>query len=171
MSSEIEGGWGAIDKFLVSVMVSWDKENGIIRWLESDTEDFLKYSLDFAPYVSYNGDGFDYKVLSHYGDISHFAGGSHDLCTFMRKREGHRVHLDQIGEAMFGKGKTADGLKAVEWWRTAQLACEQQVIDYCTADVMLTKDIYFFARKHGYIEFVDKYNRRKRSYIGSYLEF
>ena len=61
LSNEVEGGWNSIDKFKVSVAVTWDQKNDIRIWFEEDVRNLLEYARDFSPIVSFNGDGFRYE--------------------------------------------------------------------------------------------------------------
>lgn len=162
LSSEIEGGWNSIDKFKVSVAVSWDKDNDIRIWHEEDASKLIVEASKFFPIVSYNGEGFDFTVLSAYGDVKDLYRGSKDLCSIVKLAAGHRVHLDQIAKATLGSAKTADGIQAVEWWRSGDPELRQKVIDYCTEDVKITRDLYFFAKENGYLLFTNKYGKNRR---------
>lgn len=102
--------------------------------------------------ITFNGDHFDIPLLNKYypGDLTTIK--SLDLLKEVRKSLGKRIKLDTIAEATFGGNKTADGLQAVRWWREGR---KQEVIDYCIADVKITKDVYDYAMKHGHLKFID----------------
>jgi DEAD/DEAH box helicase domain-containing protein len=46
-------------------------------------------------------------------------------------------------------GKSADGLMAVEWWKSGEM---DKIIQYCKQDVEVTRDIFEFGRKNGHVK-------------------
>ncbi|MDD5070596.1 MAG: DEAD/DEAH box helicase, partial [Candidatus Omnitrophica bacterium] len=61
---------------------------------------------------------------------------------------GRRIKLDEIASATLGKSKSADGLQSIIWWRQGKI---DDVVAYCKQDVVVTKDVYDFAMKNGYL--------------------
>ncbi len=37
---------------------------------------------------------------------------------------------------------------AVEWWKSGQI---QKIIEYCTQDVKVTRDVFQFGRQNGFV--------------------
>ena len=72
---------------------------------------------------------------------------------------GFRLSLDSIAEASLGTKKSADGLRAVEWFRAGEL---DKVADYCKIDVDITRQVYEFGRDYGFVHY--------RSKLGSKLK-
>jgi len=93
--------------------------------------------------IGYNSDHFDIPLLNKYypGDLTKIK--SLDILREIRATYGRRMKLDQIAEGTLGTHKTSEGLQAVRWWREGEV---QKVIDYCIADVRITKDVYDHAR-------------------------
>ena len=56
-----------------------------------------------------------------------------------------------------------DGLQALEWWKEGRLP---DIIDYCRKDVAITRDIYLFGRKNGYLLFNNKSGTAVRVPVG-----
>jgi DEAD/DEAH box helicase domain-containing protein len=92
--------------------------------------------------IGYNSDHFDVPLLNKYypGDLTKIK--SMDILREIRATYGRRMKLDQIAEGTLGTNKTSEGLQAVRWWREGEV---QKVIDYCIADVRITKDVYDYA--------------------------
>ncbi len=155
LASEIEGGWKAIDKFRVSVAVTWDKDNDFRVWQEEDCRRLIEEMYKYSPIITFNGERFDFIVLSAYGNVTPLYEDSRDILRITEGILGHRVYLDSIAKATFGIEKTGDGLKAVEWWRSGDPALKQKVIDYCKDDVKITRDIYFFVKGNGFLYCTD----------------
>jgi hypothetical protein len=61
---------------------------------------------------------------------------------------GKRFKLDYLAEGTLGAKKTADGLMAVEFFRQGRI---DELIEYCRQDVKITKDLYDYGNKHGYL--------------------
>ncbi|HAR42222.1 MAG TPA: hypothetical protein DCS07_06275, partial [Bdellovibrionales bacterium] len=53
-----------------------------------------------------------------------------------------------VARGTLGTGKSADGLMAVEWWKTGQI---QKIIDYCMQDVKVTRDVFQFGRQNNFV--------------------
>lgn len=163
LSEEITGGWNAVHKFLIALVVTWDEQNGLRVWYEEDARRLLQEVQKFEPIVTFNGEGFDFKVLSAYGPVDELYRKSTDILAVLSKKLGFRVKLDSLAQATLGRRKTGSGTESVTWWRSGDAVQRQKVIDYCKMDVELTRDIYLFARQHGYLLIDDsKQNTRRR---------
>jgi DEAD/DEAH box helicase domain-containing protein len=150
MSHEVAGGWNSVDKFRVALVVTWDEAHDMRVWYEEDVPRLLAEAANFSPIVTYNGEGFDFKVLSAYGDVKHLYEKSNDVLTALGKGVGFRVKLDSLAQATLGKSKTGSGAESVEWWRSGDPVLRQKVVDYCKRDVELTRDLYLFGKEKGY---------------------
>ncbi len=163
LSNEVPGGWNAVHKFLIALVVTWDQQNGLRVWYEEDARRLLQELEKFEPIVTFNGEGFDFKVLSAYGPVDGLYRKSTDMLAVLSKQLGFRVKLDSVALATLGKGKTGTGTECVDWWRSGDPIQRQKVVDYCKMDVELTRDIYLFAKQHGYLLIEDlKQNKPRR---------
>lgn len=151
LSNEVSGGWNAVDKFRVAVVVSWDEKNGMRQWFEEDCPRLLEELRRFSPIVTFNGENFDFKVLSAYGTVDFLYAKSTDMLPILSRKLGFRVKLETVARATLGVGKTGSGTESVDWWRSGDPVQRQMVIDYCKKDVELTRDLYLFGKKHGYV--------------------
>jgi hypothetical protein len=151
LSDEVTGGWNAVDQFLVALVVTWDEAGGMRVWYEPDVPRLLAEAEKFRKVVTFNGENFDFKVLSHYGSVTPLRERSVDMLVVLSRKLGFRVKLDSLAKATLGKGKTGVGTESVQWWRSGDPAQRQKVVDYCKKDVELTKDIYLFGREKGYV--------------------
>src|SRR3989338_5196158 len=102
--------------------------------------------------IGYNSEHFDIPILNKYyaGDLTKIK--SVDLLKEVKNVLGRRLKLDNLAEATLGRGKTADGLEAVEWWKKG---LREKVRDYCLADVAITLELYEYAKKHGSVKYRD----------------
>lgn len=142
------GGWEHIDKLGVSVACAYD----------SKTEQFLSFREDELPklfslceerlVVGYNIRGFDLPVMVPYGLKIHKLDVfdiMYDLEALTRQRY---LKLETVAQGTLGTGKSADGLMAVEWWKSGQI---QKIIEYCLQDVQVTRDVFNFGRQNGFV--------------------
>ncbi len=151
LSDEVPGGWNAVDKFKVALAATWDESNGMRVWYEQDVGKLLAEATNFQKLVTFNGENFDFKVLSAYGPVDPLYRISLDLLVVLSRKMGFRVRLDSVATATLGRGKTGSGTESVQWWRSGDLALRQKVVDYCVMDVELTRDIYKFGKEKGYV--------------------
>jgi DEAD/DEAH box helicase domain-containing protein len=75
-----------------------------------------------------------------------------DILEEIDKALGHRIKLDDVAQATLGSGKSGDGLKAVQYWRTGRM---EELKKYCLDDVKITKQIYEYALKNGKLLYRD----------------
>lgn len=102
--------------------------------------------------ITYNGDHFDIPLLDKYypGDLTKIK--SLDLLKEIKNSLGRRIKLDTVAEATLGKNKSGHGLEAITWWKNGEI---DKIIKYCTEDVRITKEIYDYALKHGFLKYKD----------------
>ena len=130
---------------------------------DSETDTFSSYSQEELPQlwpiletadmlIGYNSDAFDIPILNKYyaGDLSKIR--SLDLMVEVQKALGRRLRLQSLAEATLKKGKSADGLKAVDWWAQGLY---DKVREYCIEDVRITRAIFDYALTNGVLKYKD----------------
>jgi DEAD/DEAH box helicase domain-containing protein len=162
LSDEVPGGWSAVHLFRVALTVTWDEKNQLRVWYEEDTPRLLAELEAFDPIITFNGERFDFQVLGAYGPVENLYSKSQDMLALLSKQLGFRVKLDSVAQATLGKGKTGSGTESVQWWRSGDPVQRQKVVDYCKMDVELTRDLWLFARQHGYVLIEDLKQRTSR---------
>lgn len=148
LSHEVPGGWSSIEKFGLAVAVTWDARHHYRHWFENDVENLLSCLRGFSRIITFNGNRFDFKVLSGYASVRDLYKKSFDLFADLKQRLGHRVKLEDVARETLGCVKSGSGLDAVNWWRAGERA---RVVKYCQDDVRLLIDIVTFARRNGYV--------------------
>lgn len=148
-----EVGWNNVDLMLVAVGVTWSAADGFRHWSEAQVPSFVSYLSSFDKVISFNGDGFDSRVLSHYGDVTAINRRSFDLLVDIKRRLGHRLSLNSIARATLNVGKTADGLQSLQWWKEGRV---DLITAYCEQDVKVLVDIVHYARTYGNVKYYDK---------------
>ena len=103
--------------------------------------------------VGFNIKRFDWVALQPYfkSDLSEIP--TLDMLERIHSTIGFRLSLSHLGEMTLGRKKDVDGIQAVTWYREGEM---DKIKEYCRKDVELTKDIYEFGRKHGYLLFRSK---------------
>jgi len=81
---------------------------------------------------------------------------SFDILHDIYRKYGFRVSLDHLARHTLGKSKMADGIQAVEWFRSGQI---EKLTKYCKKDVEITKRLFEFGQKNGHL--LIKRNRGK----------
>ena len=155
LTDQIPGGWSSVDKLKVALVVTWDERNGIRTWYEEDVPRLLMELRNFQPIVTFNGEHFDFKVLSAYGRVDFLISKSTDMLAILSQALGFRVKLESVARATLGRGKSGSGKESVDWWQSGDPEKRQQVADYCRQDVELTRDLYFFGKEKGYVSIED----------------
>ncbi len=154
------GGWHKAGQMGVSVTVLYD----------SLADDYFSYSQDELPalferlraaetVVGFNSLRFDYAVLTPFAPFELRALPSLDLLQRIKERLNYRISLDNLGQATLGEPKSADGLQALQWWKEGR--CEE-IAAYCRKDVDLTRRLYLFGLREGYLLFTNKAGQRVR---------
>ncbi len=149
------GGWHRAERMGVSVAVLFDSADEEFHvFLEQDMAGLMQHLKDLELVVGFNVKRFDYKVLSAYAAMEQLIRlPTLDMLDVIQQRLGYRLGLDHLAQATLKAEKTADGLQALAWWAEGRI---QEIIDYCTKDVAITRDLYLFGRDKGYLLFVNK---------------
>lgn len=135
----------------------------IVGAYNSETDAYTSYTVEelsnFWPLiestdaiVGFNSDTFDVPLLNKYypGDL--FSIKSIDILKDVHKALGRRIRLNNLAEATLNEGKSADGLKAIEWWQKGEV---EKVREYCLQDVKVTKDLFEYAKNNGLLKWKD----------------
>lgn len=162
-SEEVEGGWENIPGFGFALAITWAVEPPprFTAWGNfggsatdaSAARDLIAYLLGFDRIITFNGERFDFRVLSAYGDVSGLYERSFDLLAVLQLKLGHRVSLDNLARATLNRGKIADGLQAVHWWRSGEPEKQRKVLEYCVEDVVILRDLVLYARQMNFLKY------------------
>lgn len=149
------GGRSGIEKLRLSCGVTYStQKNDFTVYWERDTQALIQELKNADRVVGFNLIGFDYPVLRPYAPGFNFASlRTLDLLQDIHRTLGFRLSLDSIAEASLGINKSADGLKAVEWFRAGEL---NKIAEYCKVDVDVTRQVYEFGRGNGFVQYHSK---------------
>jgi DEAD/DEAH box helicase domain-containing protein len=137
---------------------------------DSQKDGFVEYTADqisrliadlakLELVVGFNIKRFDYLVLKGYSDFDFSALNTLDILEEIHRHLGFRLSLAHVAQETLGVTKTADGLQALKWWQQGRI---REIIDYCRMDVKLTRDLFLFGRKNGYLIFRNRNGKRVR---------
>jgi len=153
-SADDVGGWNNIHQMGMSLGViydSLDKEFHV--YLEKDAETLIKKLESADLVVGYNVIRFDYTVLRAYGTISFSKLNTFDMLTDITDRLGFRLKLDTLVRSTLGKKKSADGMKALQWYKEGRM---DLIEEYCKVDVEVTRDLFIFGVQNQYLLYESK---------------
>ncbi|MEA2112383.1 MAG: ribonuclease H-like domain-containing protein [Patescibacteria group bacterium] len=137
----------------ISIVCIHDSETNTYDSFLEDDFDRLWPILEKADMlIGYNSDHFDIPLLDkHYpGDLT--AIKSLDILKEIKSNYGKRFKLDSVAQATLGEGKSGNGLEAITWWKNGEI---EKIRKYCLDDVRVTKGVYDFALKNGYLKYKD----------------
>jgi len=155
------GGRENIGELKVACGVTWSTEkNDFSVYWEKDVPALIEELKSATKVIGFNLRGFDYLVLQPYAPDVRFASiPTVDMYLDLQKTLGFSLSLDSVASATLGATKSADGIKAVEWYRAGEL---DKIAEYCKMDVDITRRVYEFGRDNGFIFY--------RSKLGSKLK-
>lgn len=159
-SAQEVGGWNKAERMGISIAVLYDStEDKFFEYEEDQIPEMMERASKLDLIIGFNIERFDYKVLSGVHAFNYKALPTLDLLLKVYERLGYRLKLDNIAQATVDAAKSADGLKALEWWKEGKL---DLISEYCKQDVAVTRDVYLFGRENGYVLFTNKEKKKVR---------
>ncbi|HMQ10869.1 MAG TPA: DEAD/DEAH box helicase [Oligoflexia bacterium] len=153
-SAEEVGGWSNIKDMGMACGVLYDSEDDLYHvYLEDQVHEMIKHIKSADLIVGFNHIYFDYKVLTAYDNFNYNRLNNFDLLLDIEMLLGRRLKLDALAKTTLKKQKTADGLQSLQWVKEGKI---DQVIDYCKADVEVTKDLFLFGVENNFILYPDR---------------
>jgi DEAD/DEAH box helicase domain-containing protein len=148
------GGWGNIHKMGLAVAVTYSTADAAYHhFVEEQAADLVAQLQRASLVVGFNLLRFDYAVLQPYTTVPLGALPTVDMLQHLYDRLGFRLSLDAVASATLGTTKSADGIQAVAWYRRGEI---DKVLAYCERDVEVTRDLYEFGKRHGYVRYRDR---------------
>lgn len=137
----------------------FNETNGKMQsFWEADFPEMFKLFEKADRIIGFNSIGFDVPALSpylpaHFSKLKHF-----DILDLIRKQNGKRVSLDAIAKETLGTTKNDSGENAIKYWNARDRQSLAKLKKYCEMDVAITRDIYDFVIKNGYLKYKDFWN-------------
>lgn len=159
-SAEEVGGWDRADKMGLAVAVTQDLETGEVAvYTEAEVDQLLAALVAARRIIGFNVRRFDFAVLRGYRQLDFEGLPTLDILEEVHASLGFRLSLNHLAQETLGAPKLADGLQSLRWWKAGE---REKVIEYCRADVDLTRRLFKFGWEHGYLVYRDHQGRPAR---------
>ena len=159
-SAQEVGGWDKAHLMRLSLGVVWDShQQRFVTYFEKDVEALVAHLQSADLVIGFNILGFDYSVLRGYTNFNFQQLNTLDMLRDIYAHLRYRVSLDALGRATLDVAKSADGLQALQWFKTGQTELLEA---YCRKDVELTRDLFHYGLDNGYLLFDRKGHGRMR---------
>jgi len=159
-SAQEVGGWHRADLMKISCAVLYDsKKDRYFEFLDDQVDQLIEHFNKCDLVVGFNVKRFDFRVLAGYSDFNFEKLPTLDILEDVHNRLGYRLSLDHLAKVTLGQKKTADGLQALKWWKQGRI---REIIDYCKKDVEITRDLFLYGQKNGYLLFTNKAKKTVR---------
>ena len=150
-SAEDVGGWANIHKMCLAVGVVWDSlDRKFFTYEEKDSAKLVEKLRTADLAVGFNIIGFDYTVLQPYSDFDLQEINTFDMLVDVKKNLGFRLSLNHLAQHTLNAEKSADGLVSLQWYKEGKI---NKIIQYCKQDVEITRDLYLFGEKNGFVKY------------------
>lgn len=160
LSADEVGGWNRAERMKVSCAVLYDsRSNDFEAYLEDRIEALIDHLVDFDLIVGFNIKRFDYQVLRGYRPFDFHRVPTLDILETVHGFLGYRLSLDHLARVTLGKTKTGDGLQALRWWKEGKI---REIVEYCTMDVAITRELFIFGLRNNYLLFENKAKKTVR---------
>lgn len=147
-ASEV-GGWGNSHLMKLAVGAVWDsKDKNYFTYLENDAAKLVEKLKSADLVVGFNVIGFDYSVLQPYSSFDLHEINTFDMLVDVHKKLGYRLGLNHFAQHTLKAQKSADGLISLQWYKEGKI---DKIIEYCKKDVEVTRDLFLFGEKNGYV--------------------
>ncbi len=154
--------WSRIEDLWMCVGCTWSEEDEHRDWMDYDGPTLLRYLAEHSLAVSFNGFRFDNRVL--WGVCNKPSPTPHDrldgkivdLLLDVKETLGRLLSLEALAEGTLRTKKEFSAeLAPRKWDRGKRL----EVIQYCRADVAMTRDLFLFGIRYGHVRYFDQRHR------------
>ncbi len=157
-SADEVGGWEKINQMRMSVGVTYSTARSEYRiYSERQVDDLLTELQRADLVVGFNNLRFDYEVLHYYTVLDLRQLPTLDVMIELQNTLQHRLSLDAVATATLGVEKTAEGMRAIEWFREGRLL---DIAQYCCYDVKITRLVHEYGAAHRKLFFKNKFGNK-----------
>lgn len=145
------GGADKMDQLGVSFLGLYSySQNKFFSFFEQDLPRLeLILTAEKPTIIGFNSIHFDNTVLQPYfKSLKMNELPQVDILADIHRTLGFRMKLESVAQATLGEGKSGTGLDAIRYYREGNL---EALAKYCLDDVRITRDVYEYGYKHGYI--------------------
>lgn len=128
---------------------------------EDEIKEANDYFINADRIVGFNSLGFDVPAMVPYlgagfKKLKHF-----DILENFRSSNGKRASLDAIARSTINATKNDHGANAILYYQKGDKESLAKLKKYCEMDVAITRDVYDFGLKNGYLKYVDFWNEMR----------
>lgn len=128
------------------------RRNKWSEWERVHAPPLYHYLQSADEIVGWNIVAFDLPIIANAAMLPHeWQPRIVDMMSLIRDATNRWYKLDVIAQANLGQAKSANGEMAVTWLRSNDHRLYRRAMDYCRADVELTRRLYEKARRDGII--------------------
>jgi DEAD/DEAH box helicase domain-containing protein len=136
-----------------------EEESGQMQsFWEKDFNQMWPWFTNANRIIGFNTLKFDVPALRPYTTIDLEKLPHFDIMEFVRQKVGRRISLNALAGETLGNVKTDQGTNAVLYWAKGDPVSLGKLRTYCEADVILTRNLYDFGKKYGFVKYKDKWN-------------
>lgn len=133
----------------------------MMSFWEKDIESSFEYFQKANRIIGFNSVGFDVPALTPYLGESFTKLPHFDILTHVRESHGKRVSLNALARGTLNSEKNDSGENAIIYFQKGDEESLAKLKKYCEMDVVITKDVYDFGLKNGYLKFIDFWNETR----------
>jgi len=153
-SAKEVGGWHRAHRMGISCVVLYDSlDDTYLEYMENQVPELIERLKIYDLVIGFNIKRFDYHVLKGYSQFDFRQLSTLDILEEVHKRLGYRLSLNHLAKETLGTEKSGDGLQALQWWKEGRI---REIIKYCRMDVQITRDLFRFGKRNGYLLFRNK---------------
>ncbi len=129
---------------------------------EKDFENLWPIFSEAERIIGFNTLKFDLPALQPYAPFKLSKLNHFDIMQQVKEALGIRISLDALAKETLGREKIDIGVQAVYYWQQGGKENLKKLQRYCEDDVLITRDLYDFGLKNGYLKYKDKWNTPRK---------
>lgn len=135
-----------------------EQEGEMQSFWEQDFDRMWPWFTKADRIIGFNTLKFDVPALRPYTTIDLEKLHHLDIMDIVRQKVGRKLSLNALAQETLGNVKTDQGTNAVLYYAKGDPMSLAKLRTYCEADVSLTRDLYDFGKKQGFLKYKDKWN-------------
>jgi len=135
-----------------------EREGEMLSFWEKDFDRMWPWFTTADRIIGFNTLKFDIPALRPYTKIDLEKLNHLDIMDLVHQKIGRKLSLNSLAQETLGNVKIDKGTNAVLYWVKKDPESLEKLQNYCEADVILTRDLYDFGKKNGFLKYKDKWN-------------
>lgn len=138
---------------------NFEEINGeMMSFWEGEFDKMWKYFFQADRIIGFNSIHFDVNALKPYAPAGFNRLPHFDILEKLRDISGKRVKLNAVAKDTLGEEKNDYGGNAIIYYAKGDPESLAKLKKYCEMDVEITRKIYDFGRKNGFLKYTDFWN-------------